>query len=353
MRKINLKKAFVILSIVKLPLTIYLIASLLMVPSINSIQAKFIQGAHRGASLDFEENTLEAFNKAVEEPKYQFIEFDIQYTKDHKIAVFHQNTMYRIPKNFVETSEMEYSELLSEFDFKIPQYHEVMNCIKQSKPINVEIKSHGNPEEDNALADFVIADFKERGIINQLLLSSPEEKVIEHIETNYPEIKTSRIFWVTPYSILPFEFAVKSFYGETKADYLSMHGYNLQNYETLQEFQPENKGIMFWYFTDEMYIPQNQGEFNQFWEDIEQCIEDSELIFLRNFLFHNFHILLPERNQLLIINCSCRMKQRDQSKFNPIKLNVSHFPVNRSNPRLVLHLINIPFRKKKLRSIIP
>ena len=138
MRKINLKKAFVILSIVKLPLTIYLIASLLMVPSINSIQAKFIQGAHRGASLDFEENTLEAFNKAVEEPKYQFIEFDIQYTKDHKITVFHQNTMYHIPKNFVETSEMEYSELLSEFDFKIPQYHKVMNCIKQSKPINVE-----------------------------------------------------------------------------------------------------------------------------------------------------------------------------------------------------------------------
>jgi glycerophosphoryl diester phosphodiesterase len=274
MKKISKKKALMLFSIVKLPFTIYLIASLLMVPSIDTIQAKFIQGAHRGASMDFEENTLEAFDKAVEESKYQFIEFDIQYTKDKKIVVFHQNTMYRIPKNFVETSEMEYSELLEEFDFKIPQYQEVMDCIKQSKPINVEIKSHGNPEEDIKLAEFVIADFKERGMINQLLLSSPEEPIIEYVELNHPEINTSKICWVTLYSVLPFEFAAKSFYEGTKADYISMHGYNLQNYEMLRECQPEDKGIMFWYFTDEMYIPQDQGKFNQFWEDIDKCIEE-------------------------------------------------------------------------------
>ena len=90
---------------------------LVSVPEISAIDSQdYILGAHRGASLDFEENTLEAFELAVENPLYEFIEFDIQLTSDGKKVVIHQNNILRIPKKFARVSTMNYSEVQETFD---------------------------------------------------------------------------------------------------------------------------------------------------------------------------------------------------------------------------------------------
>jgi len=254
LKNMNKKRAILIVSLIKIPFLIYLMTFFSTVPSINAINQNYIQGAHRGASLDYEENTLLAFDKALQESKYEFIEFDIQYTKDKKIVVFHENDKFRQPKKGIEISEMTYDELQETFDFHIPQYHEVMDLIDNQKPLEIEIKSQGNHEEDYELIDYVINDCKQRKNCHKLMITSPSEHIIKYTEENYPEIKTGRVYWVVVSTIFKSEYLTEKFYQDSEADYLLLHGYNIKNYELLKKLKPENKQLIFWYFTDEVYL---------------------------------------------------------------------------------------------------
>lgn len=260
------KKMIVFMAIIKVPLLIYLVIILPLVPAIDIVEEKTVLGAHRGASLDFEENTLEAFEKAVNESEYEFIEFDIQYTQDKKIAVFHQNNIFRVAKKGVNVSDLDYADLDETFEFHIPEYSEVMSLIDDKKPVNIEIKSHGNLEDDKDLVDFVIADCRERGIVNQVMISAISEDVISYIEINYPEIKTGKIFWVVPSTFVGTEYLTNELYNSSEADYFLMHGYNIRNYELLKELKPEGKELAFWYFTDEMYLVGEEDNMHVFWD---------------------------------------------------------------------------------------
>ncbi len=268
------KKALIIFAGTKVPILIYLVLTLATVPTISAVQDNYIQGAHRGASLDFEENTLKAFEKALNESKYNFIEFDIQYSEDKKIIVFHQNNIFRIPKKGIEINNLTYKEIQEKFEFGVPVYQEVMNLISNKKPVNIEIKSHGNFIQDKELVDFVIEDCRKRQICKQIMLSSSSEEIIKYIEENYPEIQTGKIYWLTLSTIMPTEDLSEHFisytYEKTDADFLLMHGYNIKNYKLLKELKPENKRIAFWYFTDEIYLIQEPGEPKGFW-----CIDET------------------------------------------------------------------------------
>jgi len=255
------KKLFKIIMWIRLPFTIYLLISLLIVPGIEEVQGKSILGAHRGDSINYEENTLEAFESAVNNSKYEFIEFDVTYTEDDKKVIFHQNNIMRIPKKLTIIPNATYGEVQEKFEFHIPTYEETMSVIGDKKPLNIEIKSTGDFEKDKRLTEEIIKDCKERKIVQQVMISSISEEIIFYVEENYPEIKTGKVYWVNVYSIIPLEIICKEVY-DTPADYVLLHGYNLHNYENLIEYKPEEKGLMFWYFTDEVYICDNQ----KFWE---------------------------------------------------------------------------------------
>jgi len=239
--------------VLKLVFTMYLLISFLIVPEINSVDAETIYGAHRGASVDYEENTIEAFEHAIKDEKYKFIEFDISYSKDGKIVVFHENNRFRFAKKGVSIPDLTYEELNSNFEFEIPVYKDVMDVIGGGKPIDIEIKSHGDLEQDIELVEYVIQDCKERGIFNQIMISAISSDIIEYIETNYPEIRTGKVYFVTAGSLIPLTDVCDEVY-DTPADYILLHGYNLHNYDTLVECKPEDKTLIFWYFTDEVYI---------------------------------------------------------------------------------------------------
>lgn len=251
--------------IARIPLFIYFVISLSIVPAIDAVPTNTVLGAHRGNSLEFEENTLEAFKAALNDPKYQFIEFDVQYSKDGKIVVFHETNMFKIPKKLVNVSQMTHAELQEYFEFKIPLYHEVMDLIDNQKPVEIEIKSHGYPEQDKALVDFIVEDCKKRKC-EKFMIASPAEHIIQYVEENYPEINTGRVFWIHPYSILPLETTTQWFYECSEADYVMLHGYNIKNYDLLLKCKPEDKGIVFWYFTDEVYVVENPQDCTSFWE---------------------------------------------------------------------------------------
>ncbi len=240
------------------PIIFFVIFILVLVPNIDVVEADvIILGAHRGNSVDYIENTLPAFQDAVDNDRYKFIEFDVQYTKDKQIVVHHDLTLWRLQGKKNRISELTYEELNNISDYHIPLYSEVMEIVAGKKPLNIEIKSQGNLSDDEMLSDFVITDSKERGIFESILFSSISSDILEYIAEEHSEAKTGKIYWIDESSFLNFDSFTSSMYLEMEminADYLMLHGSNIRNYYSLKRTKPENYTIVFWYFTDEIYI---------------------------------------------------------------------------------------------------
>ena len=70
--------------------------------------SNFLFIGHRGTRVDFDENTILAFKKAIEY-KANYIEFDVRKTKDRKLVVLHDSTLNRTTDG---------SGLLKDFNYK-------------------------------------------------------------------------------------------------------------------------------------------------------------------------------------------------------------------------------------------
>ena len=68
-------------------------------------------GAHRGASVEYLENTLLALQTANQNPNFAFIEFDVQYSKDKQIVVFHDQHLFRLFRKLGAINNLTYKEL--------------------------------------------------------------------------------------------------------------------------------------------------------------------------------------------------------------------------------------------------
>jgi len=223
---------------------------------INLASYRCTRGAHRGDSYFYTENTTRAIHSARNNPKFGFIEFDVQYSADNQPVVVHDTTLRRVfrEKGNVDESTLEELRVLS--DNQISTYAEIME-LAEGKPLNIEIKSQGDAEEDERLADFLMADLKERGIENRVLISSISEEAVRYVKTTYPEMATGQIFFFKASTYLPFDFLTEGLYRqirESKADYLMLHITNRHNIEDLLRLKPDDKTIVFWAFDDTMYI---------------------------------------------------------------------------------------------------
>ncbi len=214
------------------------------------------RGAHRGDSYFYTENTIQAIHSARHNPKFAFIEFDVQYTADNQPVVVHDTTLRRVFREKGNVGESTLKELRVLSDHQISTYSEIME-LAEGKPLNIEIKSQGDDEENERLADFLVADLKERGIENRVLISSISEEAVRYVKTNYPEMATGQIFFFKASTYLPFDFLTEGLYRqirESKADYLMLHTTNRHNIEDLLRLKPKDKTIVFWNFDDTMYI---------------------------------------------------------------------------------------------------
>jgi len=213
-------------------------------------------GAHRGDSNHYTENTLVALKAANDDSKYAFIEFDVQYSKDGKIVVFHDKRLLRIFGNLRAIGKTSFEKLEEVTKGEIASYDAVMDVLIDKK-INIEIKSQGDPNEDEQLADQVIADIKTRQRENDVMISSISADVIRYIGQTYPDIRTGQIFWLTSSTYLHFDALTESLYREitdTQADYLMLHVANLRNIDSLLTLKPHDKTIVFWDFDDAIYV---------------------------------------------------------------------------------------------------
>jgi glycerophosphoryl diester phosphodiesterase len=212
-------------------------------------------GAHRGAAEEHRENTLAALKAADKNSKYAFIEFDVQYSKDRRIVVYHDKRLLRLYGNMRAIGNTTFAELSQLTYGEIAAYDEVMAILR--KKLNIEIKSQGDIQEDERLVDEIITDIRARKRDKDVLISSISSDVITYVKQNYPDIPTGQVFWLTSSTYLHFEGLTKKLYEDisaTRADYLILHVANLRNIDGLLEFKPKGKTVVFWDFDDSTYI---------------------------------------------------------------------------------------------------
>lgn len=101
--------------------------------------------AHRGIhnNENIPENSLSAFRQAVESD--YGIELDVQFTKDRRLVVFHDDDLKRMCGDERKVLDLTYDELselrLLETDEKIPTLREVLDLVDGRVPIIIEMKN--------------------------------------------------------------------------------------------------------------------------------------------------------------------------------------------------------------------
>lgn len=133
-------------------------------------QQQMVNIAHRGASGHAPENTMAAFQKAVE-MKADYFELDVQMTKDGKLVVIHDTTVDRTTNGtgFVgdltlkEIRKLDAGSWFSE-EFagaKVPTFEEVLDAFRGKIGILIELKS---PELYPGIEKKVAEALKERNM---------------------------------------------------------------------------------------------------------------------------------------------------------------------------------------------
>ncbi|NEO80819.1 glycerophosphodiester phosphodiesterase [Moorena sp. SIO4G3] len=136
--------------------------------------------AHRGASNCAKENTIEAYEKAIEFGA-DFIEFDVRITKDG-VLISHHDPMIA-NQAISQLSFAEINCIAGHQGFRVPTVEEVLRLSRNRIKLAVELKEEGYEEKVMALVmeyikidDFVILSFN---------VSS-----LRWIKLNYPKVKT-------------------------------------------------------------------------------------------------------------------------------------------------------------------
>jgi glycerophosphoryl diester phosphodiesterase len=122
---------------------------------------------HRGASSIAPENTLKAFKKAIE-LKADYVEFDVQETRDGKLVITHDDDVKRITGQDGLITDMTLDEL-KKLNFgeneKIPTLEELISLTKNKISLNCEIKVEG-------IAEKVLRILREFDVLETTIVSS-------------------------------------------------------------------------------------------------------------------------------------------------------------------------------------
>lgn len=156
--------------------------------------------AHRGDSLKALENTLPAFEKAIESGS-DWIELDVNETKDNVPVVFHDCNLKRLMGKDVRIRDLTWAELKvlhpagsmgpAYQDIKIPSLEEVLNTCKGKIRLNIEIKEDAGQSSD--FADRVIQLIRDKEMLDQCMITSFDYNILVKVKAAEPSLKTGYI----------------------------------------------------------------------------------------------------------------------------------------------------------------
>lgn len=194
--------------------------------------------AHRGYSAKGVENSLGALIAAAD-AKADFVELDIQETKDKKFVVYHDYSLNRLTKRKEKVSDLTLAELQQiditdgTYTEKIPSFEEFIDVAKKHNILLlVELKIHG--KESPEMYENFVKILKEKNVAHSYIVQSLEENAIRQVKKIDPEIKTGAIVALN-IGNLP----------ETSANFIGLEEFSI-NGRILEQAKEENKGIFVW-----------------------------------------------------------------------------------------------------------
>ncbi|MEE9377207.1 MAG: glycerophosphodiester phosphodiesterase [Candidatus Lokiarchaeia archaeon] len=140
---------------------------------------------HRGTRANTDENTVEAFKKALEFGA-NWVEFDVRKTKDEKIVIIHDSTLDRTTTGSGLMKNLDYNEVLKygtkDHKYKIPLLTETLKNLKGRIKFMIELK-----EDD--LKDIILDLVKNYNLLDDCIFSGRNLTVLEYIKSAYPNCK--------------------------------------------------------------------------------------------------------------------------------------------------------------------
>lgn len=151
--------------------------------------------AHRGYSSKYTENTLEAF-RACLGLGIRGIELDVQLSKDDEVVIFHDENLKRLTGKDAFLKDLTLAEL-KELKFKdgqtFPTLDQYLDLLKDSSLItNVELKTGKFAYE--GIEEKVYEKFKERGMLDRLMISSFNHKSLVNFKNLDDSIPLAALF---------------------------------------------------------------------------------------------------------------------------------------------------------------
>ena len=157
--------------------------------------------AHRGANLRAPQNTLPAFQAAIDN-EADGVEFDVQLSKDGVPVICHNFEVNEtsngkglvVDQTFEELRALDFGSWFSDkfAGTKIPTLEETLQTVKDMKLINIEIKK---PKEGSLeVVDKTVAMVKEMGLEEKVVISSFYFYVTDRVKELDPSLKVGLLY---------------------------------------------------------------------------------------------------------------------------------------------------------------
>ena len=211
--------------------------------------------AHRGASGYAPENTMAAFEKAVEQGA-DGIELDVQMSKDGELVVIHDETLERVSNGTGWVKDFTYSKLIK-FNYnrthpeyeraQIPTLEEVYELIQHTgQTVNVEIKTGVvlYPEIEERVVELT----ERMGMLERVIFSSFNHYTLQKIKEINAQAKTGMLYCdgiIHPVSYASYVVG---------ADALHPALYNIQYPGFWEECRRHKKKVHVWTVDEEAYM---------------------------------------------------------------------------------------------------
>ena len=170
---------------------------------------KMTVAAHRGDCYNYYENTMTAFEKAIQEGA-DMIETDVHLTKDGTLVLIHDNTVDRTTDGKGKVADMMVEELfkLNAGDVnrpeKIPCFEDVVKlAVSHNIMLNIEIKEYYSEENEQrciSCIEKVIEIVEKYNLSEKIVLNSFDAWVLEYVYKKYGNKFMLHGFY--PYSIM-------------------------------------------------------------------------------------------------------------------------------------------------------
>jgi len=159
--------------------------------------------AHRGSSGAAPENTLAAFQQAIDDGA-DMIELDVRMTKDFELVVLHDRNVRRTTNGRgniwdLTLADIHWLDAGAWFNKKfagehIPTLRQVFDLLPPHLKLNIEVKTDGEHRRRLAFEESLILLIRERHFVQRVLVSSFDHRFLHRFHNLDPEIPIGALY---------------------------------------------------------------------------------------------------------------------------------------------------------------